>query len=219
MALSYNLGYQEIISVHHTRRQIFAGKPDSTFPNIWEWLIYTSCMSMVILDHFANKSNTFQHSLSLALPFPPWVSTSSYPGYQENAIKGTLPPTQPKRVKFRILFKVDRWGSLIQISFVCCLGVGWILELEEWSKRGSLRSACHLQALSKVCCWLDQQTNHGVNHIAWTVHLFVHHYNRAQWKRHNGKGIAGHFGCCRLRWRQTTIVKWWRALSKMESSD
>ena len=40
MALSYNLGYQESISVHPTRRQIFAGKPYSTFPNIWEWLIY-----------------------------------------------------------------------------------------------------------------------------------------------------------------------------------
>ena len=34
MALSYNLGYQESISVHSTRRQIFAGKPYSTFPNI-----------------------------------------------------------------------------------------------------------------------------------------------------------------------------------------
>ena len=41
MALSYNLGYQEIISVHPTRRQIFAGKTDSTFPNIWQWVIYT----------------------------------------------------------------------------------------------------------------------------------------------------------------------------------
>ena len=39
MALSYNFGYQESISEHPTRRQIFAGKPDSTFPNIWEWLI------------------------------------------------------------------------------------------------------------------------------------------------------------------------------------
>ena len=39
MALSYNLGYQESISVHPTRRQIFAGKPYSIFPNIWEWLI------------------------------------------------------------------------------------------------------------------------------------------------------------------------------------
>ena len=39
MALSYNLGYQESISVHPTRRQIFAGKPYSTFPNIWKWLI------------------------------------------------------------------------------------------------------------------------------------------------------------------------------------
>ena len=29
--------------------------------------IYTSCISMVLLDHFANKSNTFQNILSLSL--------------------------------------------------------------------------------------------------------------------------------------------------------
>ena len=47
MALSYNLGYQESISVQPTRRQIFAGKPYSTFPNIWEWLIY--CFELYVL--------------------------------------------------------------------------------------------------------------------------------------------------------------------------
>ena len=44
MALSYNLGYQESISVHPTRRQNFAGKPYSNFPNIWEWLLYALTM-------------------------------------------------------------------------------------------------------------------------------------------------------------------------------
>ena len=39
MALSYNLGYRESISVHPTRRQNFAGKVYSNFPNIWEWVI------------------------------------------------------------------------------------------------------------------------------------------------------------------------------------
>ena len=39
MALSYNLGYQESISVHPTRRQNFAGKVYSIFPNIWEWVV------------------------------------------------------------------------------------------------------------------------------------------------------------------------------------
>ena len=43
MALSSNLGYQESISVHPTRRQIFAGKPYSTFPNIWEWVVSAHC--------------------------------------------------------------------------------------------------------------------------------------------------------------------------------
>ena len=63
--------------------------------------IYTSCISMVLLDHFANKSNTFQHTLSLplslspslALPFPPISSLglhflrSRIPG---SRINGTL---------------------------------------------------------------------------------------------------------------------------------
>ena len=40
MALSCNLAYQEIISMHPTRRQIFAGKSDSTFWNIWQWVIF-----------------------------------------------------------------------------------------------------------------------------------------------------------------------------------
>ena len=38
MALSYNLAYQESISVHPTRRQNFAGKPYSNFPDIWQWV-------------------------------------------------------------------------------------------------------------------------------------------------------------------------------------
>ena len=36
---TYNLGYQKSISVHPTRRQNFAGKVYSVFPNIWEWVI------------------------------------------------------------------------------------------------------------------------------------------------------------------------------------
>ena len=41
MTLSYNLAYQEIILVHPTRRQIFAGKPYSTFWNIWDLFMYS----------------------------------------------------------------------------------------------------------------------------------------------------------------------------------
>ena len=48
MALSYNLGYQESILVHPTRRQIFAGKPYSTFPNIWQWVISGAIASCII---------------------------------------------------------------------------------------------------------------------------------------------------------------------------
>ena len=60
-------------------------------PGFLRGTIYTSCISMVLLDQFANKSNTFQQfSLSPSLPFPPWVSTSSDPGFQDCAINGTL---------------------------------------------------------------------------------------------------------------------------------
>ena len=46
MTLIYNLAYQEIISVHPTRRQIFAGKSDSTFWIIWHWVLYWSFATM-----------------------------------------------------------------------------------------------------------------------------------------------------------------------------
>ena len=55
MALSYNLGYQESISVHPTRRQNFAGKPYSNFPNIWEWLLPAAPWG--ILSHLRTLKN------------------------------------------------------------------------------------------------------------------------------------------------------------------
>ena len=59
MALSYNLGYQEIISVHPTRRQIFAGKTDSTFLNIWQWVISGAVVdriSKTVMTHFSTRA-------------------------------------------------------------------------------------------------------------------------------------------------------------------
>ena len=52
MALSYNLGYQESISVHPTRLQNFAGKPYSNFPNIWEWLICWAIYENIVSTFF-----------------------------------------------------------------------------------------------------------------------------------------------------------------------
>ena len=67
MALSYNLAYQESISVHPTRRQIFAGKPDSTFPNIWQWLIsFPSFPSFLFWRAWTDIQT---------LLFKPWVFT------------------------------------------------------------------------------------------------------------------------------------------------
>ena len=54
MALSYNLGYQESISVHPTRRQNFAGKVYSNFPNIWEWVI---CLKPGVLEELRDSKS------------------------------------------------------------------------------------------------------------------------------------------------------------------
>ena len=65
MALSYNLGYQESISVHPTRRQIFAGKPYSTLPNIWEWVIRCEGLNnvapMLVLLLLKRRFALFEH--------------------------------------------------------------------------------------------------------------------------------------------------------------
>ena len=73
---------------------LFFDNPDKCRkPGFLRGNIYTSCIFMVLLDNFANKDNSFLFpSLSLALPFPPWVSTSSNPGFQDCTIKGTLVP-------------------------------------------------------------------------------------------------------------------------------
>ena len=66
MALSYNLGYQESISVHPTRRQNFAGKPYSNFPNIWEWLLPAAPWG--ILSHLRTLKNC-QTCIHIAFSF------------------------------------------------------------------------------------------------------------------------------------------------------
>ena len=78
MALSYNLGYQEIISVHPTRRQIFAGKPDSTFSNIWQWVIFAPFFFLVKHVSLFSLSSMFlwytalNILLQLSLYILPW---------------------------------------------------------------------------------------------------------------------------------------------------
>ena len=75
MALSYNLGYQESISVHPTRRQIFAGKPYSTFLNIWKWIICNFWPSKIY--HFPSRYMKF---LSFPNLIPVKKHYSSDPG-------------------------------------------------------------------------------------------------------------------------------------------
>ena len=62
--------------------------------------IYTSCISMVLLDHLQTKATLFDTlSPSIALPFPPWVSTSSFPGYQDTPIICRCPVIKSTRTK------------------------------------------------------------------------------------------------------------------------
>ena len=64
MALSYNLAYQEIISVNPTRRQIFAGKTDSTFPNNWQWVIYCLWAALFLTNRRTNEGYRICKTLS-----------------------------------------------------------------------------------------------------------------------------------------------------------
>ena len=52
MTLRYYLAYQEIILVHPTRRQFFAGQPYSTFWNIWD--LFISCRRHYHLEKEVN---------------------------------------------------------------------------------------------------------------------------------------------------------------------
>ena len=67
MALSFNLGYQESISVHPTRRQNFAGKVYSNFPNIWEWLVWKFSKQELILTVISTPSSPIPSKCDAAL--------------------------------------------------------------------------------------------------------------------------------------------------------
>ena len=77
--------------------------------------IYTSCISIVLLDHFANKSNTFQHSLS------PFLSLSLFrsPISSQFLLGSPLPPIPDSRIaqlkvpwaKIRYFGAHDIWQS------------------------------------------------------------------------------------------------------------
>ena len=105
MALSYNLGYQESISVHPTRRQNFAGKVYSNFPNIWEWLIYCWYSSYIhILPFFPAQRKRQLHGLNckwnVSLNSQFWsISTTTFlQNYNITVLKGCL-TQRPKKSK------------------------------------------------------------------------------------------------------------------------
>ena len=60
--------------------------------------IYTSCISMVLLDHFANKSNTFQHSLSLPLSLSVSLPLSLSLSLSHFLLGSPLPPIPDSRI-------------------------------------------------------------------------------------------------------------------------
>ena len=131
MALSYNLGYQESISVHPTRRQNFAGKVYSNFPNIWEWLVHTSeedrsqifYASLLILYVRPSLSNTWMDWFAFFQPGRKFFENSklvsrcltivSKPGQSSFKVVNTLQ-------KMRIDFYVFHW-SWYSIQFDCTI--------------------------------------------------------------------------------------------------
>ena len=92
MALSYNLGYQESISVHPTRRQNFAGIVYSNFPNIWEWLV---------CEYYAKKS------FSMIIMLLPFYQSDTALWYCVHAILGFM----CEFFSYQDLLKPSEWPS------------------------------------------------------------------------------------------------------------
>ena len=96
MALSFNLGYQESISVHPTKRQNFAGKVYSNFPNIWEWLISyivkiqihhdVYCLN-VLSWHLNIRNISYPLTLSTFRIITSWKKQSSLSNFQSSPSK------------------------------------------------------------------------------------------------------------------------------------
>ena len=79
MALSYNLGYQESISVHPTRSQNFAGKVYSNFPNIWEWVVWPV---LIFQKKWKDLKSSFDVFIILSQgPPPAYPATEAPPVY------------------------------------------------------------------------------------------------------------------------------------------
>ena len=112
MALSYNLGYQESISVHPIRRQIFAGKPDSTFPNIWQWLICIWYQNILKGDYLWISNPSFKWNI-------PQCCVIHFP-FNFNATASIIRPYYKRRTSNSSLYS---WGDLIPqcISELLCL--------------------------------------------------------------------------------------------------
>ena len=98
MTLSYNLAYQEIILVHPTRRQIFLGKPYSTFWNIWD-LLLEPCSNICrhvchCVCSVSSESSTYKQCLAVKC--------------ESSAYKQCI-----ERCHFHL------WHSIIRIEVVC----------------------------------------------------------------------------------------------------
>ena len=70
---------------------------------------------MVLLDHFANKSNTFQHTLSLSLSPSLSLSLSRSPISSHFLLGSLLPPTQDTMIP---QLKVPCWRRAQKVRLV-----------------------------------------------------------------------------------------------------
>ena len=117
MALSYNLGYQESISVHPTRRQNFAGKVYSNFPNIWEWVVHLICRRTL--------------NIVLWLKFSSWLQGSRIQFSSVRPIKSDWYSFECVYIKFSFLLviqstslAVSRWTYMTNLLWICQFIIG-----------------------------------------------------------------------------------------------
>ena len=134
MTLSYNLAYQEIILVHPTRRQIFAGKSVSTFWNIWEWVIFRIDNQKKLIHWLIDviqSIGTFEHD---------WFTKLKHPCMLRSQVDQL---TKLRKMKFVRRKRPGRegvggWPAEINLSSICqqlvlgrALSTSWKLPLDD----------------------------------------------------------------------------------------
>ena len=150
MALSYNLGYQESISVHPTRRQNFAGKVYLNFPNIWEWLIY--------------RNNDFLRPLKCVQP-----------GNGEEAAGGGGMKRGPPLVISSVDVGAVGHQELHHVQVVINAGLGKMIFLEQCWTTNNLKRLIMLSSLQKGILIFEDLSDSRFNILTQVSYSSISH--------------------------------------------